>query len=105
MICAANADGRIDADEQTRILDRLVGAGLGSEERAFLVRELAAPTDPAVLFTDVREPLLAEEIYVVSRLAITVDAAAEHAYLVRLAHRLGLTPERVAELELSCSPR
>ena len=103
MICAAHADGHIDADEQVRILDRLVAAGLGSEERALLVRELATPADPATLFADVRDPLLAEEIYVVSRLAITLDDTAEHAYLTRLAHRLGLTPVQVAELDLRCS--
>jgi uncharacterized membrane protein YebE (DUF533 family) len=103
MICAAHADGHIDADEQVRILDRLVAAGLGSEERALLVRELAAPADPATLFADVRDPLLAEEIYVVSRLAITLDEVTEHAYLTRLAHRLGLTPTQVAELDLRCS--
>ena len=103
MICAAHADGHIDADEQVRILDRLVAAGLGSEERALLVRELATPADPATLFADVRDPLLAEEIYVVSRLAISLDDTAEHAYLTRLAHRLGLTPVQVAELDLRCS--
>lgn len=102
MICAANADGRIDVDEQTRIVERLVQAGLGAEERAFLLRELATPPDPAALFAGVHDPLLADEIYVVSRLALTLDVDAEHAYLAQLAGRLGLSPARVAELELRC---
>ena len=100
MICAANADGMIDAKEQSRIIEKLVTAGLGNEERAFLAREFAAPPDPKALFSSVRDLQLAEQIYTVSRLTVDVDVAQEHAYLSNLAGWLGLAADRVAELEL-----
>ncbi len=100
MICAANADGTIDAKEQSRIIEKLVAAGLGSEERAFLAREFAAPPDPKALFSSVRDVQLAEQIYTVSKLTMDVDDALEQAYLSNLAGWLGLSADRVAELKL-----
>ncbi len=105
MICAASADGTIDAKEQSRIIERLVAAGLGSDERAFLAREFAAPPDPKALFGSVRNAQLAEQIYTVSTLTIDVDDAKEHAYLRGLAEWLGLSAERLADLELRISGR
>ena len=100
MICAANADGTIDAREQSRIIEKLVSAGLGSEERAFLAREFAAPPEPEALLSAVRDVLLAEQIYTVSRLTVDLDDTQEHAYLSSLAGWLGLSAARIAELEL-----
>lgn len=99
MICAAHADGALDDREQARILERLALAGIDRDERAFLVRELAAPADPTLLFSAISDRLLAEEIYVVSRRVIDDGNEAESDYLRRLANWLQLTEQRTMELD------
>jgi uncharacterized membrane protein YebE (DUF533 family) len=90
MIAAANADGVIDAQERTRILERLESVGLDQEERVFVVDELLAP---AKLDDIARQALfldMGEQVYAVSLAAVTVDTDEEKAYLKTLAEALGL---------------
>ncbi|WP_114394569.1 tellurite resistance TerB family protein [Oleisolibacter albus] len=99
MVTAAKADGTLDAAERAALLDHLDRAGAGPAERAALERMLAAPADPDGLVAQVRDRATAVEVYAASRLAIDPDTPAEQAYLVRLAGRLGLDADAVAEIE------
>lgn len=99
MIAAAKADGHIDAEEQQRIFGKFDEAGLGMEEKAFLMDELRKPLniDAIVALADNMEQ--AVEIYAASCLAIDPDDPAEQAYLAMLAARLKLVPELKTNIE------
>lgn len=99
MIAAAKADGHIDAEEQRRIFGKMDEAGLGADEKAFLMDELRAPLDMDKVVALARTPEEAAEIYAASRLAIDPDHRAEKAYLDMLAARLDLDPALVDEIE------
>lgn len=89
MICAANADGLIDADERQRILGSARDAGLDAEDLEALEGELAAPLTIAQLVARTR-PAQREQVYVASVIAIGRDTDLEVRYLDDLAQRLGL---------------
>lgn len=89
MICAANADGLIDADERQRILGSARDAGLDAEDLEALDGELAAPLTVAQLVARTR-PAQREQVYVASVIAIGRDTDLEVRYLDDLAARLGL---------------
>lgn len=89
MICAANADGLIDADERERILGSARDAGLDDEDLEALEGELAAPLTVAQLVARTR-PAQREQVYVASVIAIGRDTDLEVRYLDDLAQRLGL---------------
>lgn len=89
MICAANADGLIDADERQRILGSAREAGLDAEDIEALEGELAAPLTVAQLVARTR-PAQREQVYVASVIAIGRDTELEVRYLDDLAQRLGL---------------
>ncbi len=87
MIQAAKCDGRIDAEEQAKLLEKL--GDVSPEERAFVEAELAAPVDVEGLARQVPEEL-EPQIYAMSVLAIDLDSQAEAQYLHQLAQALGL---------------
>lgn len=89
MICAANADGLIDADERQRILGSARDAGLDTEDLEALEGELAAPLTIAQVVARTR-PAQREQVYVASVIAIGRDTELEVRYLDDLAARLGL---------------
>lgn len=89
MICAAHADGLIDADERARILGSAQDAGLDAEDIEALEGELAAPLNVAQLVARTRPPQR-EPVYVASVIAIGRDTELEVRYLDDLAQRLGL---------------
>lgn len=95
MIMAAKADGEIDAEERTKILDALGEAD--DEEIAFVQAELDAPVDPMALASDVGETAKAQ-VYSAALMAISVDTDAERAFLGNLAQGLGLDAVKVAEI-------
>ncbi len=98
MVAAANADGRIDAQERKAILGRLAEAGLGDEDRSFVLKELEAPPSVEDILSSVETPELARQVYAVSLLAIDVDTPEERDYLHYLRLRLGLDDRVAAEL-------
>jgi uncharacterized membrane protein YebE (DUF533 family) len=98
MVAAANADGRIDAEEERNILGRLERAGAIAEQRDFLQRELRNPAALETLLRDVRGPQMAERFYAASALAIKADTDAERSYLRYLADRLSLKPQESNDL-------
>ncbi len=88
MIQAAKADGEIDAEERTRILEHL--GDVDEEERAFVEAELARPVDLHGLAMDTGEAMKAQ-VYAMSLMAVRVDTAKEASYLDGLAAALGLS--------------
>lgn len=98
MIEAAKSDGAIDATERQRITAKVQEGGADPDDLAFLERELAGPADPEGLAAQVRDPVVAAQVYAASLLAIEVDTPAERDHLRRLAGRLGLDPAVVAQL-------
>ncbi len=98
MIAAANADGEIDSNERKAILGRLAEAGLGDEDRSFVLKELETPPSVEDILSSVDSPELARHAYAVSLLAIDVDTQDERDYLHYLRLRLGLEDRVVAEI-------
>jgi uncharacterized membrane protein YebE (DUF533 family) len=99
MIAAAKSDGHIDAGEQTKIFQQVEKLGLDAESKAFVFDALSQPADPAAIAASATGIEQASEIYLVSRLAIDPDHAAERAYLQALGHRLKLPADLVAHLD------
>ncbi|MGE0023104.1 MAG: tellurite resistance TerB family protein [Hyphomicrobium sp.] len=99
MIASAMADGLIDASERQLIVGRLADLGVGSEERQFLDREIAAPWSPQQLAAAAQTPEVRSEVYLASAIAIEADTPAEQAYLRYLAATLGLEDELVRHLD------
>lgn len=90
MIAAANADGTIDGDERSKILERAMTAGLSPQTQAFLLAQIATPAALSEIVSQTRAGLQ-RETYAASRMAISNDTHAESAYLSALAAGLGLT--------------
>ncbi|MGC8203685.1 DUF533 domain-containing protein [Aliiroseovarius sp. PTFE2010] len=95
MIQAAKADGEIDADERTKILDHLSDAS--EEEMAFVQAELDAPLDPVALANSATEQTKAQ-VYSAALIPISVDTDQERQYLATLASALGLEAPKVREI-------
>lgn len=104
MVAAANADGQIDDEERRDMVEHLGRAGLGPAEQAALTQELANPLPPSALMAGIRTPAMAEQVYLVSLVAIDVPGDAEKAYLRGLAAMLNLSPAVVARLEAQLAP-
>ncbi|MFT3805872.1 DUF533 domain-containing protein [Arenimonas sp.] len=89
MICAANADGLIDAQEREALLGRAREAGMGREELDALDIEMRAPLTLQQLV--VRTPAeLRDETYAAALIAITADTDEENRFLEELAAQLQL---------------
>jgi len=98
MIEAAKSDGKIDPEERRRILTCLRDVGAADSDRDALIAAMNGPPDLDALIVRVTNPELAREVYAASLLAIQDDQPSEQLYLARLADRLKLAPEAVAEL-------
>lgn len=99
MIAAAKADGEVDRAESQRILGQMDQAGLSSEEKSFLLGELAKPLDIDDVVKHAATPEVAAQLYTASAIVIDDKNEAEHRYLATLAERLRLPPTFVTELE------
>lgn len=98
MIAAANADGRIDAEERSRVLERALTAGLSPQTQQFLLAQLNAPA--ALVEIVAQTPAhLQRETYGASLMAITADTPEEQQYLAELARGLNLSTEDVQRIE------
>ncbi|PTQ75502.1 DUF533 domain-containing protein [Celeribacter persicus] len=98
MIMAAKADGEIDAEERTKILDQLSDAS--EEEIAFVQAELDAPVDPMALAKDAGT-MAAAQVYAAALMAISVDTEGEKTFLKGLAQSLMLDEAKQAEIHQS----
>ena len=95
MIQAAKADGRIDAEERRKLMERL--GDLDGDERAFVQAELDAPVDPEGLARQTPRGL-ETAVYAMSAMAIDVDTQAEAEHLNRLRDALGLDRSEAARI-------
>jgi len=99
MIAAAAADGCIDSQERSRIMEQAGKSSLSQQELDFLNREMENPQSLKAIVSQVDSPELATQVYTVSLAALEVDTEAERQYLRKLAGALGLTAEQVAGIE------
>lgn len=99
MIAAAAADGRVDHGEMDKILAAEKQAGLGDAAEAFLKQEMQAPASVDELAGAVQSPQQAIQLYTAARLAVTPDGGAEDAFLAKLADKLGIDAQLVAQID------
>lgn len=90
MINAAKADGRVDQDEQQKILRKL--GDVTQDEIDFVRRELAEPLDVDRFIRSIPRGM-EQQIYAVSLMAIDLDSNAEAQYLHKLAQGTGISAE------------
>lgn len=106
MISAAKADGEVDDEEISRIVDKIDDDGVSEDEKRFIADALRAPVDLPALAADVPDTLVGAQVYAASLLAINLDTDAERAYLRRLAQLLQLDAGVVERLHtLTGAPR
>ena len=99
MIAAAASDGRLDGEEQQRILGSLQQQGLDREAEEFLAHELNNPATIDDLVRGVRDDAEALQLYTAARVAIEPDTRGEQEFLYVLAERLGISHELRAHIE------
>ncbi len=99
MIAAAAADGRIDAQEQKKILGGLQQAGLAGAARQFLAREIEKPATIDDLAEAVSSQEEAVQVYTAARITVDPDAEEEHEFLAALAERLGIDDALAAHID------
>jgi uncharacterized membrane protein YebE (DUF533 family) len=99
MIAAAAADGRIDEQEQKKILGGLQQAGLAGAAQQFLAREVNNPATVDDLAAAVSSQEEAVQVYTAARVAVDPDAEEEHEFLVALAERLGIDDDLAAHID------
>lgn len=90
MIAAAAADGRLDAQEQAKILGGLTQAGVGAQAEEFLANAFNRPVTVAQISDAVSSPEQAVQVYTAARIAIDPDTAGEKRFLAGLADALGI---------------
>jgi uncharacterized membrane protein YebE (DUF533 family) len=96
MIAAAAADGNIDDSEREHIMKNAQEAG--PEAVAFVADALSNPKDIQTICDQVSSPELAEQVYLVSALAIEIDTEEEKQYLANLAQHLKLSEETLQNI-------
>lgn len=99
MIAAAAADGRVDADEQAKVMASLQQAGAGSEAEDFIANELNSPASVQQLADAVHSAEEAVQVYTAARLAIEPDERSEQVFLASLAQALGIDDKLAAHID------
>ena len=98
MIEAVKSDGQITEAEIQRIVGKLQEGGITEDEKHFVSEQMAAPADPAGLIAAIPNREVGAQVYAAALMAITVDTAAERAFLSDLASGVGLDASTVARL-------
>jgi uncharacterized membrane protein YebE (DUF533 family) len=89
-IAAAKADGTLDAAEREHITRQLDECGLTPAERDFVLGDLQRPLSPEDLARQVRDPMLAAQVYAAAAAAAGEVTPAERTWLDTLARALRL---------------
>ncbi len=98
MIAAANADGDIDPDEETKILKQLTEINSDQEGFDYVQQRIDKPHSLEQINQRVNNAEIAKQVYMVSLLAITVDTKEEETYLANLAEGLSLSATDIEQL-------
>jgi len=98
MIAAAKADGDVDRAESQKILGQMEQAGLTSEEKSFLLAEMARPLNIEDVVKQASTPEVAAQLYTASAIVIDQVNDRERNYLAMLAQRLNLPQGFVQQL-------
>ena len=99
MVAATTADGMVDAAERKRLDAAVAEAGLDTDGRSWLERELANPADIDEIAERVSGPDAAARIFAAARLAIDPDTLQERQFLKMLAEALDLPPGATERVE------
>lgn len=99
MIAAAKADGHVDATESQKIMEQLESAGVGVQEKALLMQEMANTKDVNSIAAAAKTPEEAAQIYLAAVLVCDSQCAREHEYLSTLAAALKLDPAFTSRLQ------
>ncbi len=92
MLQAAKSDGKFDAGEQSKLMEKL--GDVGPEERAFVNAELQKPVDVHDLCHKVPQGM-EKQVYMMSILGIDLDSQAEAKYLHELASEMRISQDEV----------
>ncbi len=95
MVNAAKADGRVDKQEQDKILGKM--GNVTQDEVDFLRNELAKPLDVEGFIRSIPAGM-GNQIYAMSLMAIDLDTNPEAQYLHQLAQGLNITPQVVNQI-------
>jgi uncharacterized membrane protein YebE (DUF533 family) len=98
MIAAAKADGEVDRAESQKIMGQMEQAGLTSEEKSFLLGEMARPLNIEDVAKLATTPEVAAQLYTASAIVIDQVNEREQNYLAMLAQRLNLPQGFVQQL-------
>jgi uncharacterized membrane protein YebE (DUF533 family) len=98
MIAAAKADGEVDRAESQKIMGQMEQAGLTSEEKSFLLGEMARPLNIEDVAKLATTPEVAAQLYTASAIVIDQVNERERNYLAMLAQRLNLPQGFVQQL-------
>ncbi|MBZ2167364.1 tellurite resistance TerB family protein [Marinobacter sp. F4216] len=99
MILAARADGHIDENEQTMLVQEIEKLGADPELQNWVQQQLKAPLDARELASKADSPQAKREIYLVSAAMIDDQNDLERAWLNQLGSALELEPAMAQELE------
>lgn len=100
MVAAANADGRVDDDEQNTIKHEILEMHLADEVAESLEHVIDNPLSAQELAQQVDDPVLASEVYLAARLLIDEHSSLpEKMFLEDLVVALGLSHALCAELD------
>ena len=95
MLQAAKADGKFDASEQQKLMEKL--GDVSDAERNFVNAELQKPVDVQGLARSIPRGL-EPQVYMMSVLGIDLDSQEEAQYLHQLATAVGLGKEQVNDI-------
>lgn len=99
MIAAAKADGHMDAAETQKIMGQLESAGVGAQEKALLMQEIANTQDVNAIAKAATTPQDGAQIYLAALLVCDNQCVREQEYLASLASALKLEPAFTAGLQ------
>lgn len=101
MVAAANADGKVDDDEQNTIKHEILEMHLGDDVAERLEQIIDNPLSAQEVGGLAQSPVLAGEVYLAARLLIDEHSSlAEKMFLEDLVVALGLSHEHCAELDI-----
>lgn len=99
MIAAAKADGHMDAAESQKIMGQLESVGVGAQEKALLLQEMANTQDVNSIAASAKTPEEAAQVYLAALLVCDSQCAREQEYLASLAKALKLEPAFTKNLQ------